>query len=155
MAQKMNLIDKDPKVTPEYTFEFMPLSRIEELNNITVESAGSHFLGSEIARKAYLLDQLYCYKEPVAPGSSATKTMFRKPVIYTSVKKIEKYLKNQVKAGVLPVESACSEYNKVLDVALSIINLNTNSFENRIKATTGADELLNVYINEVKLETIN
>ena len=75
------------------TFEFMSFSKALSTENITDEIAGNHFLGSEIAKKMYLFNEQYSYKVPLAPGNSATKTVFRKPEIYSSVKKIERYLK--------------------------------------------------------------
>ena len=104
----------------------------------------------------YLYNEQYSYKEPVAPGNSATKTILRKPEIYSSVRKIEKYLKKQVKEGDMTTEIARSQYDKVLDVALNILDANTESFEKRLKAAGGdRAELLDIYLHEVKLEYLN
>jgi hypothetical protein len=115
----------------------------------------SHFLGSEIAKKMLLLNKSYSYKEPVAPGNSATKTIFRKPVIYNSVKKIERSMKNKVKSGELNPETARVQFNKVLDVALNIINIDTDKFESRLESAGKANELLDIYVHEVSLRYIN
>jgi hypothetical protein len=156
MAQRTMISGNDPKVINTlYSFEFLAYSQTEALKNITKEDAGDHFLGDAIARKVYLLNSVYCYREPVAPGTTATKIIFRKPEIYNSVKKIERFLKKKVKSGEISDESARNQYNKVLDVAINIMDVNTDTFESRLKSTNGPAELLGVFLNEVKLNYIN
>lgn len=138
------------------TFEFTSFSEAQSTENITDEMAGNHFLGNEIAKKMYLFNDHYSYKVPIAPGNFATKTVFRKPEIYSSVRKIERYLKKCVKKGDLNSSVAHNEYDKVLNVALNILDENTGKFEERLKsAGENAAELLNIYLYEVKLENIN
>jgi len=104
----------------------------------------------------YLFNDHYSYKVPVAPGNSATKTIFRKPEIYLSVKKIERYLNKSVKKGDLNSNVAQKEYDKVLNVALNILDENTDKFEQRLRSVgEDAPKLLNIYLYEVKLENIN
>lgn len=159
MVEKHNTVGKikneDSNTGSGYTFEFMAFTQTDELKKVTDDMAGTHFLGQEIAKKMYLFNETYCYKEPIAPGSSATKTMFRKLVIYNSVKKIEHYLKKSVKGGGISVDVAAREYNKVLDVALNILDVNTENFENRIKSASGPESMLSIYVKEVKLNFIN
>lgn len=148
--------NKPTSTKTKNSFEFTASSEIESTKNISDDEAGSHFLGDEIAKKMYLYNEQYSYKEPVAPGNSATKTILRKPEIYSSVRKIEKYLKKQVKEGDMTTEIARSQYDKVLDVALNILDANTESFEKRLKAAGGdRAELLDIYLHEVKLEYLN
>jgi len=142
--------------TIKSTFEFMSFSKALSTENITDEIAGNHFLGTEIAKKMYLFNEQYCYKVPLTPGNSATKTVFRKPEIYSSVKKIERYLKKSIKKGDLNSSIAFNDYNKVLDVALNILDENTGKFEDRLKsAGDNPAELLKIYLFEVKLENVN
>jgi len=138
------------------TFEFMSMSQAQYLENITEDMAGDHFLGIEIAKKMYLFNDHYSYKVAIAPGNSATKTIYRKPEIYSSVKKIERYLKQSVKKGIMNSNVACNEYDKVLNVALNILDEDTGKFEARLKsASENASELLKIYLYEVKLESLN
>lgn len=156
MLQKADL----PKNTilinePKSQFEFTALTQSEELSQISDDMVDSHFLGNDIAKKMFLLNKSYSYKEPVAPGNSATKTIFRKTVIYNSVKKIERSMKNKVKSGELTLETAQFQFNKVLDVALNIININTGKFESRLASADNANELLDIYVHEVSLKYVN
>ena len=68
-------------------FEFKVYSNDNDLNAITQEMAGEHFLGGFISRKMYLLDSKYTYEVQTVPGNPQTRTMVRKPVIYDAVKK--------------------------------------------------------------------
>lgn len=137
------------------TFEFTASSDMESTNGITDQEAGTHFLGSEIARKMYLCTQRYSYKEPVAPGNSATKTILRKPEIYSSVKKIERYLKKNLKDGLISESAAEAQYNRILNVVLNIYDVDTARFEARIKSVSNPDELIEIYLNEVSLQYVN
>ncbi|WP_321332381.1 hypothetical protein [uncultured Bacteroides sp.] len=134
-------------------FKFLAVSQLDYIKNVSTETAGTHFLGDTIARKVYLLKQRYTYKEPISPGSFATKTIFRKQEIYNSVNKIEKYLKKSIKGGEVSKDAAREEYNKVLDVALNVLDEDTDKFEHRLSSVNGdAARLLKIYINEVQLK---
>ncbi|ADQ78392.1 hypothetical protein Palpr_0230 [Paludibacter propionicigenes WB4] len=153
-TQATEVINTVTSVKP--TFEFMSTSQAQSTENVTDEMAGNHFFGNEIAKKMYLFNDHYSYKVPVAPGNSATKTIFRKPEIYLSVKKIERYLKKSVQKGDLNSNVAQKEYDKVLTIALNILDENTDKFEQRLKSVSeDAPKLLEVYLYEVKLESIN
>lgn len=117
----------------------------EEMKKVTPEMASSHFLGDEIAKKVYLLDEDYTYEVSIAPGNPATKTMFRKPLIYNAVRKIEKSLRKSVKSGEMSKEEATEKFNKVLDVALNIKSTKTDAFEETIKSTDNTSNLLSLF----------
>lgn len=131
-------------------YNFIP----EEIKNVTEEMAGSHFLGEDIAKKVYLFEQAYTYTVAISPGNPSTRTMFRKPVVYNSVRKIEHYLKKSVKKGLLTIEEARNDFNKVLDVALTTKSMNTNSFEDSIKSINDSSDLLTAY-SQVNLHFSN
>jgi hypothetical protein len=137
-------------------FEFLASSQLQSVDNITDDMVEDHFLGSQIAKKMYLFNENYSYKVLLSPGNSATKTIFRKPEIYSSVKKIERYLKDCVKKHNLDNSIASSEYDNVLNIALNILDENTDKFEERLKLAAGNPaELLNIYLYEVKLDNMN
>ena len=137
-------------------FEFLASSQLQSVDNVTDNMVEDHFLGSQIAKKMYLFNKIYSYKITLSPGNSATKTVFRKPEIYSSVKKIERYLKDRVKKYNLDNSIASSEYDNVLNIALNILDENTDKFEERLKLAAGNPaELLNIYLYEVKLDNMN
>jgi hypothetical protein len=127
----------------------------EAMQKVTPDMAGNHFLGDDNAKKMYLFEEAYTYTEPIAPGNPATRTMYKKPVIYSSVKKIESLLKKSIKNKELTVEEATAKFNKVLDVVLNIKVLNTEKFEDTIKQQKGnASDLLTLF-TEVHLSYTN
>ena len=140
----------------KYSFKFMAMSPETFTKNVSTDMVGNHVFGDDIAKMQYSFIQYYCTKEPVSPGNFATKTIIKKPEIFHSVKKIEGFLKSQYKKGEISLAIAHDEYNKVLDVALNVVDENTDTFENRLNAAKGkADVLLSIYINEVELDKIN
>jgi hypothetical protein len=141
--------DKTTKAPPPFVFN--GFSRGYELSRITDEMAGNHFFGEDIAKKVYLLDDLYTAEVAVVPGNPQTKTVIKKPVIYTSVKRIEKYFAKSVKKGEISKESAIEEYNRVLDVALSILNEDTRQFEAEIEALHGEAAKIDLFTRRVNL----
>jgi len=133
-------------------FRFSSMDQSIYLNQIDNKEAGKHFLGEFMAKKQLLLSNRYSYKEPIAPGSSATKIIYRKPDIYFSVKKIEKHLKKELANNSMSVDEAKKLYDKVLDVALNILDEDTKSFERRINSVNrNPSLLLKVFVNEVEL----
>lgn len=156
MVQHAGVPEADPKsvkVAPR--FEFMGFRLADEMQQLKTALVSPHVFGDEIARKMFLLNQGYTYETPVAPGSSATKTMYTKPVIYNSVKKIERDLKKKVKSGEVAASLAVSEFSTVLDIALNVVNQNTLALEERLSSLNGSDALLEVYLKEVKLNWAN
>ncbi len=127
----------------------------EAMKKVSDDEAGNHFLGNDIAKKMYLFEEAYTYTEPIAPGNPAMRTMYKKPVIYSSVKRIEKYLKKSVNSKEFTMGEANAKFNKVLDVVLNIKGLNTDKFEESIKAQgNNASDLL-VLFTQVHLSYTN
>ncbi len=144
-------VNSEPGRKKEFLFEFNAYSRDSELEGITTEMAGVHIFGELTARKLVLLDQKYTSEVPVVPGNPQTRTIIRKPVIYDAVKKIEKELKKSVKRGEKPLETASSEFNKVLDVALNVLTADTKDFEVSISNTDSINGKTEIFIKQVNL----
>jgi len=132
-------------------FEFQGYSRDYELDQISSDIAGEHFLGETTAKKFYLLDGKYTSQEAVVPGNPLTKTVIMKPVIYDAVKRIEKHLKRKVKKGEISIDSANTIMNKVLDIALNIRVADTEKFEAALGSLNDNDARIDLFINRVQL----
>ena len=138
-------------VTGLPVFEFKVYSNENDLNAITQEMAGDHFLGGLVSRKLYLLDSKYTFEVQTVPGNPQTRTIVRKPVIYDAVKKIERYLKKSVKKGETPIENASVEFNKVLDVAINVLTADTKGLEKTISNAGDVAALINLLTKRVNL----
>jgi hypothetical protein len=132
-------------------FEFRASVTEPQISEISAEVIDNHNLGDMISRKFYLLDSKYTYETPTVPGNPQSKTVVRKPVIYESVYKIEKYLNKSVKKGEISVENAGTIMNKVLDVANSILTADTTDFEKEISQRKDPQSLTQLFMNQVKL----
>jgi hypothetical protein len=161
LAQQYVMLAKKPAETEKEVnvpvtakapvFEFDVYSKPGQESNIDPQIIENHFLGNEIAKKMYQLDKMYTYETKTAPGNPAATTSVRKPVIYNSVKKIESYLKKSVRKHEVSIEMATVQFNKVVDVALNTLYLNTDAFENQIRITGNTPELLELYTRQVHL----
>jgi len=132
-------------------FEFRTSLTDQQISEMSVELVENHDLGEMVSKKFYLLDSKYTYETPLIPGNPQSKTVVRKPVIYDSVYKIEKYLIKSVKKDVISVENASTIMNKVLDVANCILTIDTIDFEKEINKLKNPQELTQLFMTQVKL----
>jgi hypothetical protein len=132
-------------------FKFKVFSTDYELENISKEIAGNHPFGETIARKLFLLDKKYTSQVALAPGNPACKTVIKKPVIYESVKHIEKDLKRSVKKGEIPLTEAINELNTVLDVAIAILTTDTKDFEKAVESSDNTNLKIELFTKRVIL----
>jgi hypothetical protein len=133
------------------SFEFKAYPKDSYLNSISKEMAGEHPLGELIAKKIYLFNEFYTSEENLFPGNPATKTIIKKPVIYESVKRIERDLKKSVKKGETSVSYASSILNTVLDVALNIQTEDTRDFEKAIGNAGSTRSKIDLFTKMVRL----
>lgn len=132
-------------------FEFRTSLTEQQISELSSELIESHDLGEMVSKKFYLLDSKYTYEVALVPGNPQSKTMVRKPVIYDSVYKIEKYLKKSLKKGEISLENATTIMNKVLDVANCILTVDTSNFEKEIDQRKNPQVLTQLFMNQVKL----
>lgn len=97
------------------------------------QSMGSNFLGTEVARKMYIVRNTFTYVEEPTPTSPTPKTIIRKPRIYNAVKKLVSYYEKMAKKGLMPVEQAATNAIMVLDKAYSAFYGNSDKFEQYLK----------------------
>jgi hypothetical protein len=103
--------EKPEKALP--VFKFNGYSLENDLSAVSSEAAGNHIFGDLIAKKLYLFDERYTSQVALAPGNPASKTVIKKPVIYESVKRIERDLKRSSKKGEITLSRATSEFNNL------------------------------------------
>ncbi len=132
-------------------YEFRTSLTEQQISELSTEFIESHDLGEMVSKKFYLLDSKYTYEMPLVPGNPQSKTMVRKPIVYESVYKIEKYLKKSVKKGEISLENASTIMNKVLDVANCILTVDTIDFEKEIDQRKDPQALTQLFMNQVKL----
>lgn len=113
--------EKAKPIENEYTWEF--LSAIPSVIDESVaDKSGKHDFGKRVACLKTLIEKYYITKEDVIPGDPMMRTIVLKPNVYYTVRKIEKYLKKEVKKGDITTEDASSEMEHILEVALSVID---------------------------------
>ncbi len=125
--------------------------RDSEIESVPTDMLEEHVLGIEIAKKLYLIDEKFTYTEPVIPGNPRTKTIIRKPVIYNSIKKIDKQLVRKVKHGEMTKEYAAKILNQVLTVSLNMLASDTEAFEQELEKDNSTDFRIDLFVNRVQL----
>jgi len=129
--------------TARFIFKIDPGSL--DLSGVDPLSVKEHVLGENIAKKMVLFSDRYTQIIPASPTSPVDKTVIKKPVIYNSIKKLNKHYSSAVKKNELQVEQAKSEFEKCLNIALSIYNKNTELFEKTLKKAKEPSQILDAY----------
>ena len=125
--------------------------RSHEIETIEINEAGmkNHPYGEAIARKFQLLKDTYTWRDLGDATNPTERTVVEKPVLYYSFKKVDKYLKKQVKSGAIEKNDAMLALASVLDIGFSIRHQNTIAFEEAIRAAKSGDKILAIYENVV------
>lgn len=122
-------------------FTFRSHLNDEEYKKPYDQSMGSSFLGTEVARKMYIVRNTFTYVEEPTPTSPTPKTIIRKPRIYNSVKKLVSYYEKMAKKGLMPVEQAAANATLVLDKAYSAFYGNSDNFEQFLKSAKKPEQI--------------
>ena len=129
----------------ECQFEFTDYGTAEELNSITAQEAGSHYLGEMNAKKFKLIQNLYTYQTSIGPGNPGTRTVIQKPLIYSAIHKMNKYLKKNLRKGNFSEDEANEILSHSLDVVIAAFSQNTDDFESALKQSKEPEEIVSLF----------
>jgi len=139
------------KIMSPPTFEFRAYDLGYELNALSPDEIENHAFGLEISRKNEIFTKRYVSKESIVPGNPRTKTIIKKPLIYNSVRDIEKYLVKSMEKGEISYESGRDILSKTLDVALNILATDTSDFEKELKTKSDDISKIELFTQRLKL----
>lgn len=111
-------------------------------------------LGEKSSYFYNLFKETYVVKEEVVPGDPTRRTVIKKPEIYNSVKKIEKYLNKSLKSGSESKDILEDKFCHVLKVSLAAIDSDTDTFEESLKDNKRNPEALLSIFENVSLRNI-
>ncbi len=103
------------------------------------------FFSESVEKKHLLFDDSYTNEVPLGPGSLSMRTTIRKPIIYSSVNRIYKHLKSECRKGNISVSSAETDYNHILDVALTALYSNSEEFELSVRSLKTVEDRLQLF----------
>jgi len=153
IAETDREVYKDIKVS---TFVFdMHWLRVDDVESIKAEDAGTHCMGEDVARKKCLLTNTYTYQVAISPGNPAKKTVYRKPTIYNAVCSIEKYLRKSAKKGMMSEEVAKIYFLRVIDAAINIYSQDTDKLEEVLKNLKQPEEQLDFFLYSIKINKLS
>ena len=145
----LDILEKDSNDSNKFEFQ-KQLDNAKEIE-VSPESVGTNYLGEEIARKYYILQELYTYEEAGTPTSPATKTIVEKPSVYYSLKKLNRYYKKMVKKDKMEMDKAVEELKHFLNIGISIVYQPTEDFEAYLDDHRKPEEIVEAY-SKVVLE---
>ena len=134
------------KAQSDYQFEYQE----KELTEVTSPFVKKHFLGEQIAVQLQLLRETYTYKDDGVISNTET-TVVEKPSIYHSVAKVNKYLKKEVKKGILSTDEAEETLSQVLKVTLNIRYQDTEKLEEELWSLKNPQEITKLYTSRIDL----
>lgn len=137
-----------------YKWEFSS-STPSTFDENTMQRAEAHEFGSRVACLKVLMNKYFVTQEEIVPGDPMKRTIIKKPNVYNTAQKIEKYLKKEVKKGDISLEKATSELIHVLEVSLAVVDESeTTTFEKTLDENKkNVEDQLSVF-EEVKIKNI-
>ncbi len=124
---------------------------LEEIKTVDETEFRKHSLGDEIAKRLFLLDRTYTYESEPAPGTFTGQRVIKKPIIYYSIYKVEKYYRKKIKSHEIGEEAAIRELSAIIDLSLIIFDENTSEFESVLKESDKEKDLISCF-KRVKIE---
>jgi len=123
-----------PLTTPlfEFHLKWAYAQLQEELGKVDTSEVRSHYLGREVAVRMHVFEKEYAIRTEQAPGSFSEKVVYRKPVIYHSINKMDRYYRNLVKKNNFPPDIASNEMCKFIELAILLLNENTGGLEKEL-----------------------
>lgn len=137
----------------EYKWEFIS-GTPSSFDDNTIKQAEDHEFGEKVACLKVLMDKYYITKEEIVPGDPMMRTIIKKPNVYNTTRKIEKFLRKEVSKGKMDISKAKSEYTHVLEVAIALLEEDSHSFEKSLDSSKkDIDQQLTLF-NQVKLNSL-
>ena len=138
--------EKDVKNEKCYSF------KVYAGNDIPKGDIEPHYLGSEIAGKWSLVNELYLKKSEVNMGFSSTYTETVKPAILNAVYKMNAFYKKALNRKTIKVDEAQKQFSWILDCAIAIFYCSDSAeFELALAKTKDPNQIAKLF-NSVKIE---
>lgn len=120
-------------------------SRISFSKMINEMAPISGYFDEMVEKKFLIFNDSYTEDVPLGPGSLSSKTVIRKPLIYSAINKIYKYYKSECKQGRITIDLAEKDCNFILDVGLNALYSDTADFEKALKEIKSMDEKIELF----------
>jgi hypothetical protein len=104
------------------------------------------FFSAEVEKKYHLLNESYTQEVPMGPGSLSTRTVVRKPVIYSSLNKMYKHFRTEARKGRMSTSDAQLAWNHILEVSLTLLYSSSESFEAELRDRKELSEKIDLFL---------
>ena len=126
--------------------------RSEEIEEIEVPPyVSKHYLGSDFTKMFFALKEQYVYiPEKTATNPEPSPTT-EKPVIYNTVKKLDRYYKKMLKKGKMSEDDVREKLHTVVAVGYSLRYADTESLEKILWKMKDPTELAKLFTEKISL----
>ncbi|MBL4561734.1 MAG: hypothetical protein JKX79_12210 [Labilibaculum sp.] len=138
---------------PDEQFTFTFYSPDEEKLSLPVRASVESTWGTEIAQYYALFESVYMYEEQPVEGDPNVVLRIRKPRIYKSIKRIESYLKKELKNENCSLTSASQQIKQILKIGIAAISEDSEWLEKQLKKKKSKKEEIAFY-NKIVLINI-
>ena len=123
-------------------FSFIKVSCEDEIKSMEIIES---FFCEEVESKYRYLISIYTREVPLDHEGCLVKIVVDKPVIYTAIIRLHQYYIEECRKGTFNQKEAELQFGHVLDVGLSVLNINSEIFEKTIKSKNDLEELTNLF----------
>ena len=117
----------------------------EQLDAIDPSLVRRHRLGEDVALYFHLMEQEYTYLREPAPGSFSGRLVVKKPAIYNSIYRMDKYFRKLIRRGLATEEQSINSLKESVEIALIILHKDTGEFELALEEAESDEELLTLF----------
>jgi hypothetical protein len=112
--------------------------------------ARNNFFGEEVAALESVLDQNYKIVNSEAGILTAGSSyQLRKPELYSTIEKLKRYYKKQIKKDHSKLNELSEKYARVLSVANAIVTADTQEFEAVLKEESSIETISEIFCRTV------
>jgi hypothetical protein len=117
----------------------------EDLRDVDESFIRSHPIDIEVAKRLHLFEEQYSIYSEAAPGAYSGQKTIQKPILYSSVYRIDKYFRKQLRTGSIDIDAAKHEMCTILDTAIILLHYDTHDFEQALRKSRSADEMVTLF----------
>lgn len=136
-----------PLTTPlfEYHLKWAYIQLQDELGRVVESEVRNHYLGREVAVRMHIFEKEYAIRTEQVPGSFSEKIVYRKPVIYHSIYKMNRYYRSLVKRKNIQPEIASNDMSKFIELAILLLNEHTKDLEKELLRAENPSMIVEVF----------
>jgi hypothetical protein len=124
---------------------YSPSNLRDELMAINSSDVRTHMLDEGVAKRLHLFEETYVYYSEAAPGAFSDQKVIRRPVIYNSISKIDKYFRRLVRTEEITKVEGSAQLSRILETAIILFYYNAEEFDLMLKDASSVKEEARIF----------